>query len=207
MPEIAAALAAVWFLTAFALRIGLQVVRHHDTGVRLHGEAPLSWAWWARVGFVVATLAVAVAPVALFAGGLDPIAALDRTGLAAAGLVVAVAGIVLTFGAQLAMGASWRIGVRNPIFSTMALTAVGLTLMAPTGPGIAGLVALLAALEVQVRLVEEPHLHRHHGATYDAYTTQVGRFVPRPRPRARLRLRPTGVSRGGGRRRGPGAGR
>lgn len=215
MPALAAVLAVAWFLTAFVLRIGVQVARHRDTGVRLHGEAPLSWAWWARVGFVVATLAVAGAPVAVAAGGLDPIAALDdRAVFAAAGLVVGVAGIVLTFWAQLAMGASWRIGVdpgertdlvtggpfavvRNPIFSTMALTAVGLTLMAPTVPGLAGLVALLASLQVQVRLVEEPHLHRHHGPTYATYTQTVGRFLPGW----------VGLSRGGGRRRGPGVGR
>jgi protein-S-isoprenylcysteine O-methyltransferase Ste14 len=218
MPAAAAALAAVWFLTAFALRIGIQVARHRDTGVRVHGESPRSWAWWARIGFVVATLVVAGAPVAAAAGGLDPIAALDRPALAAGGLVVGLAGIALTFWAQLAMGASWRIGVdpgertelvtggpftvvRNPIFSTMALTAAGLTLAAPTGPGLAGLVALLASLEIQVRLVEEPHLHQLHGPAYATYTTQVPRFLPRPR-RAGVR-----VSRGGGRRRGPGAGR
>lgn len=217
MPAAAAVLAAVWFLTAFALRIGIQVARHRDTGVRIHGESPGSWAWWARFGFVASTLAVAGAPVAAAfdAPAFDPIDALDRPVPAVGGLVVAVAGIALTFWAQLAMGASWRIGldprertelvtggpftvVRNPIFTTMALTAAGLTLMAPTGVGLAGFLALLASLEVQVRLVEEPHLHHLHGPAYTTYADQVPRFLPRPS---------VGVSRGGGRRRGPGVGR
>lgn len=169
------------------------------------------------------TLAVAGAPVAAAfdAPGFDPVGALDHPVLAVGGLVVAVAGIALTFWAQLAMGASWRIGldpgertdlvtggpftvVRNPIFTTMALTAAGLTLMAPTAVGLVGFLALLAALEVQVRLVEEPHLHHLHGPTYASYTNEVPRFLPRllPRPAGGV-----GVSRGGGRRRGPGVGR
>lgn len=219
MTRAAAVLAAVWFLTAFALRIGIQVARHRDTGVRAHGESPGSWAWWARVGFVAATLVVAGAPVAAAfdAPGLEPVAALDRPVLAVVGLVMAVAGIALTFWAQLAMGASWRIGVdpgertelvtggpftvvRNPIFTTMALTAAGLTLMAPTWVGLAGLVALLASLQIQVRLVEEPHLHHLHGPTYATYTKAVPRFLPRV-------VGAVGVSRGGGRRRGRGVGR
>ena len=211
MPAVAAALAAVWFVTAFALRIGIQVARHRDTGVRLHRESPRSWAWWARVGFVVATLTVAGAPVAAAfeAPGLDLVGVLDRPALAVAGLVVAVVGMALTFWAQLAMGASWRIGVdpgertdlvtggpftvvRNPIFTTMAVTAAGLTLMAPTGVGLAGFLALIASLEVQVRLVEEPHLHHLHGPTYATYTKQVPRFLPRwgqPRRRPPSRTR------------------
>jgi protein-S-isoprenylcysteine O-methyltransferase Ste14 len=38
--------------------------------------------------------------------------------------------------------------------------------------------ALVVALEVQVRLVEEPYLLRTHGAHYAEYASRVGRFVP-----------------------------
>lgn len=41
-----------------------------------------------------------------------------------------------------------------------------------------GLVALVGALEVQVRLVEEPYLRRMHGTAHEGYTRRVGRFVP-----------------------------
>ncbi len=43
---------------------------------------------------------------------------------------------------------------------------------------IAGLVALVAALQLQVRLVEEPYLHRTHNDDYDRYATSAGRFLP-----------------------------
>ena len=37
---------------------------------------------------------------------------------------------------------------------------------------------LIAGLEIQVRLVEEPHLIRTHGEAYLAWARGVGRFVP-----------------------------
>ena len=95
--------------------------------------------------------------------------------------------------AQRAMGASWRIGVdqaeattlvtdglfarvRNPVFTAMITTGVGLTLLAPK------VVALGAdrahPREFQVRVVEEPYLLRTHGAAYTAYALRAGRFLP-----------------------------
>ncbi|WP_134119646.1 hypothetical protein [Kribbella kalugense] len=49
-----------------------------------------------------------------------------------------------------------------------------------TGSPIAvvGLVALVVAIELQVRIIEEPHLIKLHGATYLDYSTRVGRFLP-----------------------------
>lgn len=46
---------------------------------------------------------------------------------------------------------------------------------------IAALVMLFAALEMQVRLVEEPYLTRAHAHTYAEYRATTGRFVPRSR--------------------------
>jgi protein-S-isoprenylcysteine O-methyltransferase Ste14 len=43
---------------------------------------------------------------------------------------------------------------------------------------IAAFVALVTALELQVRLVEEPYLLRTHGENYANYAARVGRFVP-----------------------------
>lgn len=40
------------------------------------------------------------------------------------------------------------------------------------------LVAFLTALQTQVRLVEEPYLHRVHGTVYDQYAARTGRFLP-----------------------------
>jgi protein-S-isoprenylcysteine O-methyltransferase Ste14 len=36
----------------------------------------------------------------------------------------------------------------------------------------------MVALELHVRLIEEPYLQRIHGEEYAAYATQVGRFLP-----------------------------
>jgi protein-S-isoprenylcysteine O-methyltransferase Ste14 len=186
-------LSAVWFLTAFALRIGIQLRRTGDSGVRVDAGGRLSPAWWASVGITSAIGVVAAVPVL---AALDVVAPLDvDRAIGVAGALLATLGIVATFGAQLAMGASWRIGVdpaertalvttgvfavvRNPIFSTMGLTAVGLTLMVSTVAGIAALGLLALALEAQVRVVEEPYLLDTHGAAYRAYVERVGRFVP-----------------------------
>ncbi len=43
---------------------------------------------------------------------------------------------------------------------------------------IAGAGVFLAALELQVRAVEEPHLQAEHGERYRAYAARAGRFVP-----------------------------
>ena len=196
MAVTAAVLVGIWFLVAFALRIALQVRRHHDTGVRSNAGPPRSAGWWARLLFTASLLAVAVAVVLRALDVVGPVGMLDEGAIAAAGLVLAAVGIVLTFWAQLAMGASWRIGVdpaertalvtsgpfavvRNPIFSTMALTALGLTVMAPTVAGLVALAIMVVALELQVRGVEEPYLRTVHGAAFAAYAARTGRFVPR----------------------------
>jgi protein-S-isoprenylcysteine O-methyltransferase Ste14 len=100
-----------------------------------------------------------------------------------------------TLWAQLAMGDSWRIGVderertalvasgpfrlvRNPIYTSMLLGLGGVALLTPNWPAAVAVVALVAALELQVRLVEEPHLLRVHAETYRRYAAETGRFLP-----------------------------
>ena len=68
--------------------------------------------------------------------------------------------------------------VRNPVFSGMAVSSVGLFLLAPTIAATAATVVLLAAIQVQVRAVEEPYLLAVHGDAYRDYAARVGRFVP-----------------------------
>jgi protein-S-isoprenylcysteine O-methyltransferase Ste14 len=68
--------------------------------------------------------------------------------------------------------------VRNPIFSAMLLVTIGLVAIVPSVVAFVGLVALLVALELQVRIVEEPYLLRTQGEPYAAYARRVGRFVP-----------------------------
>lgn len=41
-----------------------------------------------------------------------------------------------------------------------------------------GLILLVAAIELQVRFVEEPHLRNLHADTYRDYASRVGRLLP-----------------------------
>lgn len=193
MAVAALVLYAAWFLLAFGLRTVIQLRRTGDHGLRgLARSGLLEVA--AGVGFVVALLIGLVAPVADLVG-LDPVPPLDAAAVAVTGAVVASIGVVLTLLAQLSMGESWRIGVdpgertdlvvdgafrivRNPIFSAMLVTAVGLALMVPNVLALVGLASLVVALELQVRGVEEPYLRSVHGDAYRHYEASVGRFVP-----------------------------
>ena len=49
--------------------------------------------------------------------------------------------------------------------------------MVPNVIAIGGLVALIVAIELLVRGVEEPYLRRMHGMAYDRYAAHVGRFL------------------------------
>ena len=149
-----------------------------------------------RVGgasFGAAVTAGLVSPVLSATGRLTVV---ERSpGLVWAGGVVAAGGIALASAAQQTMGESWRIGVdpaertdlvtggvfglvRNPIFTAMVAVQAGTAAMAPTWLSIAGVAALVAACQVQTRLVEEPYLLRTHGQAYAGYANRVGRFVP-----------------------------
>jgi protein-S-isoprenylcysteine O-methyltransferase Ste14 len=193
MTAAAALCSLVWFATAFVLRIAVQLRRTGDSGLRFRAATPVAAV--AKAGFIAASVLVGVAPVLALVGWFGAIGWLDAGPLRVLGLALALLGILGTFVAQLEMGRSWRIGVdpsertelvtsglfalvRNPIFTTMALTAVGVLLAAPTGPGLAGLVLTLLTLQVQVRGVEEPYLRRTHGPAYADYESRVGRFLP-----------------------------
>jgi len=193
MTVLALVLYVVFAAVAFGWRTWVQWRQTGDTGLRLHAEAG-TIQWWAKLGFVAALVAGFAAPIAGLAG-LDPIAPLDNATVQIVGLALAVAGIVATTAAQIRMGASWRIGVdpaertglvtggifarvRNPIFTAMLVTALGLTLMVGNVISLTGLAALFAALEVQVRFVEEPYLRTVHGPDYERYTATAGRFLP-----------------------------
>ena len=195
MATLALILYGVYLLLAFGLRTLIQLRRTGSTGFHGLGGRPGSAEWVAGVGFTVALLLGAAAPVLALLDLVEPISALDVTALHAAGLVLALGGIGATFYAQVAMGESWRIGVdpgertrlvtsgpfalvRNPIFAAMLPTALGLTLLVPSWVALAGLAGLLVALELQVRVVEEPYLLEVHGDAYARYAARVGRFVP-----------------------------
>lgn len=159
-------------------------------------SAPVGSASW--VGEMLIALAIllgAAAPVAARFGWMGYLPALDGRLGHAIGLTLYVLGATGTFAAQITMGRSWRIGVdptertalvtgglfrvvRNPIYTSMLMTAVGLVLFVPNLFCFAAVASLLVGIEVHVRLVEEPYLLRTHGDTYAEYAARVGQFIP-----------------------------
>lgn len=204
MATLALILYAIYLILAFGLRTLIQFRRTGSTGFHGLGGRPGSPEWIAGVGFAVALLVGAAAPVLALLDVVEPISAFDVTAAHIVGAVLAIGGIAATFYAQVAMGTSWRIGVdheeqtelvttgpfafvRNPIFAAMLPTGLGLTCLVPSWVAFAGFAGLVIALELQVRVVEEPYLMRVHRETYTAYAARVGRFIPgvgllRPRP-------------------------
>jgi protein-S-isoprenylcysteine O-methyltransferase Ste14 len=189
--RIAFLLQVVYVALTFGWRSWLQFRATGDTGFRLSRENPTE----------------ARAASALIAGGavmgLVGVAAATtraegrRAGRARLLGVAGIAtGLVATYRAQLDMGASWRIGLdaqertelvtdglfrfsRNPIFSSMALVALGSALAAPNAATATGAALMVSGVELQVRSVEEPYLRDAHGDAYDAYAERIGRFLPR----------------------------
>jgi protein-S-isoprenylcysteine O-methyltransferase Ste14 len=176
-------------VASYALVFGLRSV--------LHRRRTGAWGFLGSRGlpgalFIAGVAGSFAAPVLVLAG-VDHVRwtpGVDR--LAAA---IALVGLAGTFWAQGAMGRSWRIGVRdsertelvtagpfrwvrNPIFSFMILGLGGATLALPSTLMLAALATTILAVELQVRLLEEPYLARTHGEGYAAYRRRAGRFVP-----------------------------
>lgn len=187
-------LCAVYLFVGFGLRTWIQWRRTGDSGFRGISGRFGSREWWAGLLFAVALAAGVLGPVAALVG-LDPLAPLESRSVQVTGTVLAVAGVLVTFATQTEMGTSWRIGVqetertalvttgpfalvRNPIFTAMAFTGIGLALMVPNAVAVMGAVLLVVAVQMQVRVVEEPYLRRVHGAAYGAYGARTGRFLP-----------------------------
>lgn len=194
---------AVYLLLAFGVRSAVQKARTGSTGFKGIGGEAGSTEWAGGVLFAVALVLGALAPVLALAGLVGPIGALDTELAHAAGGGLFFGGLVTTVLAQAAMGDSWRIGVdrdertelvtdgpfayvRNPIFAGMIPAALGIALLVPSVVAILAVILLVAALQIQTRLVEEPYLLDAHGDAYAGYARRVGRFLPgvgRLRPR------------------------
>ena len=205
MPALALALLAVYGFLAFGVRMVAHVRRTGSTGFKgLRGASGSEWTGGSLL--VTAVVLCVVGPALQLEGVLHPLAALDGALANILGIVLASVGIAMTVVAQFAMGDAWRVGVdpsertelvtngpfslaRNPIFAAMIPSFTGIVLLATNVPTIAGVILLTVALELHVRLVEEPHLLRVHGEQYAAYAARVGRFVPGI---GRLRLDGTG---------------
>ena len=190
MPRLALALYALYLALAFGWRTWLQLRRTGSSG----------FVGISRAG-VLERLGGALLIVSIVLGLLSPLA--ELTGSLALlmparpvlGALLYASGLALTLAAQLQMGVSWRIGVdpsektglvtggpfafaRNPIFSGMIAVALGLALLVPNALALLAVAALVAGVEIQVRLVEEPYLVKQHGDAYLFWARRTGRFAP-----------------------------
>jgi len=185
---------AVYVAVGFGVRSWIQYRHTGDSGFRGISGRLGTPEWWAGVLFAVALVAGLLGPVTAVLG-LTPLAVLTFPALQVTGTVLVVIGVAATFVTQMEMGTNWRIGVdetertdlvisgpfavvRNPIFTAMAVTGLGLALMVPNVVALAGAVLLLVALQLQVRVVEEPYLRAVHGVAYARYAATTGRFLP-----------------------------
>lgn len=195
MPIAAIVLFVLFAALGFGWRSWQQHRRTGSTGFRGVSGRPFSLEWFAGVGFIVSMGAAVFAPTLQLAGLVTPLEQFDRPWLNIAGIVIAVLGIAATLYAQVDMGDSWRIGVdagettalvrtgvfgwvRNPIFTAMLVFGLGIALVTPNAVAVVGFVLLVATIEAQVRVVEEPYLLATHGDAYRDYLATVGRFVP-----------------------------
>lgn len=195
MPVIALSLFVVFAALGFGWRSWEQRRRTGSTGFKGISGRMGSPEWLGGVGFAAAMAAAVVAPALQLAGVVQPLSALVSPWIQLTGIGIAIAGIAATVWSQVQMGDSWRVGVdprettslvrtgvfglvRNPIFSAMLVFGLGLVLITPNIPAIIGFGLLVASIETQVRLVEEPYLLQTHGQKYRDYLQAVGRFVP-----------------------------
>lgn len=195
MAALALALFVLYASLAFGGRMFIQVRRTGSTGFRgISGRAG-SLEWLGGVLLVVAVVLSLAAPVLDLTGTFGRFTLLEGPVGRTLGIALYGLGLVGTLVAQGTMGSSWRIGVdaseetdlvttgpfslvRNPIFTAMTSTFLGLTLLVPNIVSLAGFLTLVVALELQVRFVEEPYLLRTHGDDYAGYANRVGRFLP-----------------------------
>lgn len=150
----------------------------------------------AAIGFRAGFALAALGPLCGLAG-FDPLWPGPLHWAALPGALLAIAGAMLAFSAQVAMGASWRVGVqsdavgalvseglyalsRNPTFLGQALLLAGLSLAAPSLPGLLGVIVFVTSAELQIRS-EEAALQASHGAAYTRFRQGTARWIGWPR--------------------------
>lgn len=194
-----------YFGLAFALAIALRVILVRRAIKKSPVVALTGWSahdlWHLVLGVIIKLEAMSIVlfrlpahfPSMNFYGLFLPFSALRHPAIEAAGLLLALAGLMWSVTAQAQMGRNWRIGndpdgatelvrsglyarSRNPIYIGFIAIAAGLFLAMPNA------VTLLCAVAtpwVLARIValEEAFQRARHGAAFDAYAQQVRRWL------------------------------
>lgn len=150
----------------------------------------------AAFGFRTAFALAIVAPLLITAvpewREFDPLQKLHSVPLAVLGHTFAVTGAMVAFAAQVSMGASWRVGVRedavgalvsgglydfsrNPTFLGQALLLAGTAIAVPSYVTLLAICLFLWSAWTQIRS-EERALLRAHGEQYASYCKRVPRW-------------------------------
>jgi protein-S-isoprenylcysteine O-methyltransferase Ste14 len=183
---------------ATCLRPWLQYRRHGTSGVLLFRSGRL--AQNVRDVLLVVLVAVLISQAVALVSGPRALHFLVGNANAPDGLLQ-VAGAVLLFGgiallaaAQLNLGASWRMGIkegeapglvvrglyrlcRHPIYLGLLTAIAGYTALLPTPLSLALLAAAYAGVRAQTA-AEEAYLVRTYGDAYRAYARRTGRLLP-----------------------------
>jgi protein-S-isoprenylcysteine O-methyltransferase Ste14 len=195
MPELALALWFIYGAGALGLRVAIHLRRTGSTGLVGPRSALWSLPWLAETMHSVALGLGVAAPILDLTGVIQPIEALDRRAVHIAGVTLFGVGLIGVVVGQAQMRDSWRIGtdpnertdlvtnglfavVRNPIYVALVPTLFGLAFLVPNVVSLPSVALFFAALEIETRLIEEPHLLRVHGDAYSRYAARVGRFIP-----------------------------
>lgn len=195
MPRTALLGYVVFAATALGWRTYSHWRRTGSTGYRGLSGRPGSLEWWGGALFFVANLATPVAALLQLTGVAQPLVEIPPAAALLAGGTLFAIGLLGTIWSQGSMGDSWRVGVdasertslvtrgpyqaiRNPIFTFMITGLIGVALLTPNVVALLAIVALVTAVEIQVKAVEEPYLEHAHGDDYRAYRARTWRFVP-----------------------------
>lgn len=187
-PAVTALLILITYLTLF-FWASSEVQRAAGQSVWLFGHArgrDRLAALGFRLGFALAMLGPVTAIVI-------PAQVTLPTGVNVAGVAMASLGMAEAFGAQMAMGTSWRIGVRagsegplvttglfrisrNPTFLGQGILLAGTLLASPSVFTLIGFSVFAVAASVQIGS-EEFLLRRRYRETYDQWARQVPRWI------------------------------
>ncbi|MDQ3762182.1 MAG: isoprenylcysteine carboxylmethyltransferase family protein [Actinomycetota bacterium] len=185
------------FLYVLIVFVAQPVLLHQRTGhsVWLATLGSTKWERAANLLFLLGCGLDLANPALAIANILHPVTLPSPHVTTTVAIAMFTASLVLVVISQWVMGDAWRTGIdpghptklvtsgpfrliRNPTYTSLLACSLAIGLLVPTVLALAAMLICLAALQVQTRLVEEPHLRRVHGEAYQRYAARVGRFLP-----------------------------